>query len=61
MSEALNRLIQEPDLTARMSLAAIKHTEKFEWDGITEQWQQIMECAIANRKDRKHVSFTFQR
>jgi glycosyltransferase involved in cell wall biosynthesis len=58
MSEALNRLIQEPDLTARMSLAAIKHAEKFDWDRITEQWQQIMECAIANRKDRmkKRVS-----
>lgn len=52
MSEALGRLIREPDLRARMSAAAIQHAEKFDWDRITEQWQQIMERAIVNRKDR---------
>jgi hypothetical protein len=35
-----------------MSSAAIKHAEKFDWNRITEQWQQIMEGAIVNRKDR---------
>jgi glycosyltransferase involved in cell wall biosynthesis len=52
ISEALNRLIREPDLRNRMSAAAIQHAEKFDWDRVTEQWQQIMERAIANRKDR---------
>jgi glycosyltransferase involved in cell wall biosynthesis len=58
MSEALSRLIQQPDLIAQMSLAAIKHAENFDWDRITEQWQEIMEGAIVNRKDRvkKRVS-----
>ncbi len=58
MSEALSRLIREPDLRLQMSSAAIKHAEKFDWDRITEQWQQIMEGAIANRKERvkKRVS-----
>ncbi|MGD0792414.1 MAG: hypothetical protein ABR920_11650 [Terriglobales bacterium] len=45
------REMREPDLTARMSAAAIKHAEKFDWDRITEQWQQIMERAMVNRKD----------
>ena len=52
MSEALSRLIGERDLRIRMSSAAIEHAEKFDWDRITEQWQQIMEGAIVNRKDR---------
>lgn len=52
MSEALSRLIREPDLRNRMSAAAIQHAEKFDWDRVTEQWQQIMERAIVNRKDR---------
>jgi len=52
MSEALNRLIQDPDFRTQMSAAAIQHAEKFEWDRITEQWQQILERAIVNRKDR---------
>jgi len=56
MSEALNRLIREPDLRMRMSSAAIKHAEKFDWDRITEQWQQIMERAIVNRKDQARNS-----
>jgi glycosyltransferase involved in cell wall biosynthesis len=50
MSEALSRLIREPDLRTRMSAAAIQHAEKFDWGSITKQWQRIMERAIVNRK-----------
>jgi glycosyltransferase involved in cell wall biosynthesis len=58
MSEALDRLMREDDLTAQMSLAAIRHAEKFDWDRITEQWQEIMEGAIAKRGvwRNKHIS-----
>jgi glycosyltransferase involved in cell wall biosynthesis len=52
MSEALNRLIQDPDLRTRMSASAIQHAAQFDWDRITEQWQQIIERAIVNRKNR---------
>jgi glycosyltransferase involved in cell wall biosynthesis len=52
MSEALNRLIREPDLRTQMSAAAIKHAEQFDWGRITKQWEQIMERAVVNRKDR---------
>ncbi len=49
MSEALSRLIQDPDVRDQMSSAAIKHAEKFNWDRITEQWQEIMQLAVLNR------------
>ena len=51
MSEALNRLIWEPNLRTRMSAAAVKHAERFDWGRITEQWQQIFERAIAHREE----------
>jgi glycosyltransferase involved in cell wall biosynthesis len=49
MSEALTRLIRERDLRVRMSSAAIRHSERFDWDRITEQWQELFELAVANR------------
>ena len=52
LSAALGRLIEDSELRKQMSAAAIRHADKFEWDGVTEQWQQIMERAILNRKDR---------
>jgi glycosyltransferase involved in cell wall biosynthesis len=58
MSAALNRLIREPDLMAQMSLAAIQHAEKFDWDRITEQWQDLLELAVSshNTLERDRVS-----
>ena len=58
MSEALNRLIREQDLTARMSSSAIKHAEKFDWDRIAEQWQELLELAVVshNTHQGKRVS-----
>ncbi len=48
LSEALDGLIQEPKVTARMSAAAIKHAGKFDWDRITEQWQELLELAVVS-------------
>jgi glycosyltransferase involved in cell wall biosynthesis len=58
MSVALDRLMRDPGLAVQMSLSAIEHAGKFDWDRITEQWQEIMESAIMNRKARvkKRVS-----
>jgi glycosyltransferase involved in cell wall biosynthesis len=47
LSAALSRLMREPDLIAQMSSAAIKHAEKFDWDRVTEQWQELLELAVA--------------
>jgi glycosyltransferase involved in cell wall biosynthesis len=46
LSEALKRLIQEPELRTRMSAAAIQHAEQFDWSRITEQWQELLEQAV---------------
>jgi glycosyltransferase involved in cell wall biosynthesis len=50
LGEALGRVITDAKLRERMSVAAIKHVEQFDWDRITEQWQEIMERAIVNRR-----------
>jgi glycosyltransferase involved in cell wall biosynthesis len=56
LTAALEQLMGDSELRNRMSGAAIKHAAKFEWDAVTEQWQQIMERAILNRKDRARGS-----
>jgi glycosyltransferase involved in cell wall biosynthesis len=55
LSNALSRLIRNPDLTAQMSSAAIRHAEKFDWDRITQQWQQLLELAVTihNRAQKR--------
>ncbi len=50
MSAMLSRLIREPELTAQMSAAAVAHAQQFNWDQITEQWQDILELAVNRRK-----------
>jgi len=52
LGEALGRLMREPALRTQMSLAAAKHAEQFDWDRVTEQWQEILERAILNRRGR---------
>lgn len=52
MGEALERLMLDQDLTAQMSLAAIQHAAKFDWDRITEQWQELFELAVVRHKAR---------
>lgn len=53
LSAALEQLIGDSNLRARMSLAAIQHAAKFEWDGVTEQWSGIMEKAIVQRANHR--------
>lgn len=53
LSEVLNRLLGDAGLRARMSSAAVEHSAKFEWDAITLQWQELMERAVAKRKQSR--------
>ena len=53
LSAALEQLTGDSDQRSRMSAAALKHAEQFEWNAVTEQWQQIMERAIVNRKAKQ--------
>ena len=50
MREALRYLIREPDVRMQMSSAAMKHAQQFDWDRITEQWQELLELAVARHK-----------
>ncbi len=58
LSVVLAQLIRDSDLRSRMCAAAIMHATRFEWADITEQWQQIFETAVLQRKGgrRKRVS-----
>ena len=49
LGDALGRLIQDGELRNRMSVAAIRHAAKFDWDEIASQWAAIMEEAIVHR------------
>lgn len=46
LSAAAGLLMREPALRTRMSIAATKHAEQFDWDRIAEQWQEIFELAV---------------
>lgn len=53
LSGALGRLIGDTNLRARMSAAAVKHAQQFEWDTIAKQWEAIMEKARAVRQNHR--------
>ena len=51
LSAALSRLIGESELRRTMSEAAIRHAKLFDWDDVTRQWAEIMEEAVARRRN----------
>jgi glycosyltransferase involved in cell wall biosynthesis len=53
LGEALSYLMQQCDLRNRMSVAAAKHAEQFDWNRITGQWEEIMSRAVENRQITK--------
>ncbi len=53
LSAALDHLMREREVREKMSAAAIQHAGKFNWDSITEQWQQIFERAAGERQYRR--------
>jgi len=52
LREKLDLLIQRPDLRRSMGEAAQLHSQKFNWDDIARQWQQVFEQAVAKRRRR---------
>jgi glycosyltransferase involved in cell wall biosynthesis len=50
LSKALDCLMRQADLRSQMSSAAVRHVQQFDWDRITEQWQEIMESAAIHRR-----------
>ncbi|MFY9845314.1 MAG: glycosyltransferase family 4 protein [Terriglobales bacterium] len=53
LGEALNRLIQEPELRIRMSSSAVEHVRKFDWDQVANQWQELLELAVVERNQNR--------
>lgn len=51
LGQTLDRLIQDPQLTARMAAGAIEHARQFDWDKIARQWEELMELAVVRRKE----------
>jgi glycosyltransferase involved in cell wall biosynthesis len=43
-------LIQRPDLRRTMGEAAQLHMQKFDWDIVARQWQDVFEQAAAKRR-----------
>jgi glycosyltransferase involved in cell wall biosynthesis len=50
LSEKLDVLIRQPDLRRTMAKAAAVHAQKFDWDVIARDWQNIFEKAVAKRR-----------
>lgn len=53
LSTALEKLIANAELREQMSVAAIQHVAKFEWDDVTKQWASIMEEAMVARQNHR--------
>lgn len=43
-------LIENRELRARMSAAAVRHAEQFSWDRIAGQWAEVLEAAVRRRR-----------
>jgi glycosyltransferase involved in cell wall biosynthesis len=50
LGQKLDLLIAQPELRRSMGEAAIAHSQNFDWDRITLQWQEAFEQAVAKRR-----------
>ncbi len=58
LGAALARLTEDSELRKQMSAAAIRHAKEFEWDGVTAQWEAILEEAIVQRQKHRRKRST---
>ena len=49
LSETLNRLLDNPQLRRRMSDAALRHSCRFDWEQIADQWANIFQQVMMKR------------
>src|ERR1035441_9010321 len=52
LSEKLEVLLSDDNLRLKMSTAAARHAGQFDWERVTQDWQNIFERAIHNRRNR---------
>ena len=46
----LDLLLTKPDLRVSISRSAIEHARQFDWDEITQRWQEAFERVVAEKK-----------
>jgi glycosyltransferase involved in cell wall biosynthesis len=52
LSEKLEVLLSDDNLRLKMSTAAVRHAGQFRWERVAQDWQNIFERAIHNRRNR---------
>ena len=55
LSEKLELLLRDSDLRQSMSAAAADHAREFDWDRVTEQWQQVFQKVAQEGPRHPHV------
>ena len=50
LTQALSVLLRDSPMRQSMGLAAARHSRKFNWDQIAEQWTGVFEGAVAQRQ-----------
>jgi glycosyltransferase involved in cell wall biosynthesis len=51
LAARLDWLIRQPELRRDMGKAAVAHAQKFDWDIIAGQWQEVFEQAVVRRRN----------
>ena len=55
LTQKLELLLGDSTLRQSMSAAAVQHAREFDWDRVTEQWQQVFQTVTQERHRRLHV------
>jgi glycosyltransferase involved in cell wall biosynthesis len=53
LAERLASLLSDQELRQKMSVAAARHAEQFDWDQVTQNWQHVFEEAVGKRRKNK--------
>jgi glycosyltransferase involved in cell wall biosynthesis len=50
LTQKLALLLRDSSLRQRMRAAAVQHSRAFDWDRVTEQWQQVFQTVVEERQ-----------
>ena len=51
LTEKLDLLLCQPVMRQSMAAAAVQHSQKFDWDHISEQWGEVFREVVAQRRN----------
>lgn len=55
LTEKLDLLLRDSSLRQSMRAEAVEHARAFDWDRVTEQWQQVFQKVVQERQRRLRV------